>query len=297
MSRPRAFTPLRSWALALALTLPILAPLLIPTLKVEPAVFGEPDEYRYRHELAAYLATAPEKRQRPTGVMLAMSGGSCATIGPLRLSSDGADLYVVYFPSARLSYFHRLADDLVQAKPDFVVVQDAVLTRPVRPVVGLYRRARSYWANRIYGLAGWQDTRQADEAHAGNWKCPLRAPQSDDWDEPSTRVHPFSERHQKFVVAFLTKFSKAKVPVIVASPPANEVSAQYRRKVYRLAHTLISHDGPLHGVTLHRQSALTPKSHFSDPTHLLPQASGPYRTWLNGEIMRVIRKRADEQPS
>ena len=297
MSGPRIFTPLKAWALALILTLPIAAPLLIPALTVDPAVYGEPDEYRYRHELAAYLAIPPGKRQRPKGVMLAMSGGSCATAGPPRLASDGADLYVVYFPFARLSYFQRLADDLVQSNPDFLVVQDAVLTRPVRPVRGLYRRARSYWANKIYSLAGRHDAEQTDQACAGNWKCPLRAPQTDDWDEPSTRVHPFSEHQQKSVVAFLTKFSKAKIPVIVASPPANEVSAQYRREVYRLAQTLISHDGPLHGVTLHRQSAFTPKSHFFDSTHLLPQANGPYRTWLNGEIMRVLRKRANEQPS
>lgn len=295
MNGAGVFAPMGAWALAFALTLPMAAPLILPSLTVEPAVFGEPDEYRYRHELTAYLATPPDRRQRPKGVIFAMSGGSCATVGPLRLASDGADLYVVYFSLARLSYFPRLVDVLLNAKPDFVVVQDAVLTRPTRPVRGVYNRARSYWANKFYGLAGRQDTRQTDEVHDDNWKCPSRARRRAGWDEPLSPVQPFSERQHKNVMAFLTAFSKAEIPVIIASPPANEVSAPYRGNVFRLAHTLISRDGPLPGVTLHRPAALTPKSHFFDPTHLQPAFNGPYRAWLNGEIMRVLRMRGDEQ--
>lgn len=296
MSDARSAAPLWVWAITLALVLPLPAPFFIPSLIGDPAGVLGPNEFRYRHELGEFLKTAPRDRARPTGVMLTMSGGSCATVGPRRLASHGADMFVAYYSAASLNDYSGLIDVLVRAQPDFVVIQDTVLTQPARPLWFPYSQVRAYWRSRIYQLAGRPSAREADQALRNRWRCGtfLRPPRS--WVYTPDRIKPYSEHQRRNVAEFLTQFSKAKIPILIASPPANETTAEYRYKIFQVASALIAQDNTIPGVSLHRQSGLTPRRQFHDPIHLSPGASHTYRTWLNGEIMRIVEKQANERP-
>jgi len=92
---------------------------------------------------------------------------------------------------------------------------------------------------------------------------------------------------------FLSNFSEAGIPVIIASPPGNEFTTRYRHEVFQNAGALVFQKGPVSGVSLHRQSTLTPIAKFGDPMHLWPSANHAYRAWLNDEIVRVLRMRDD----
>ena len=300
MNGPRSVSPLKAWLLALVVALPIALPLLIPMTRIEPVELGVARELRFRHDLAEFLNTDRGVGNRPKGVMLAMSGGKCATVGPIRLADNGVDMYVASYPLATLASFDGLVDVLVDGTPDFIAIQDTVLlrTEPIDRNQFLYAQARSYWYGQIFALARRLNGRELESAENDSWRCWPKSDHRETWavqvqrskagmsfflDQPSTRS-----------IEFLNNFLAAGIPVIIASPPMNTYTVNYRQGVFQAASELVSASTPLQNVSFHRQLKLLPVAHFNGPHHLSSEASQPYRAWLNSEIVRVLRVRENQ---
>jgi len=292
MSNSYRTTPLRVWTFALILTLPMPAPLFLPVTEAKKVGTQYLSEDYYRQELVDYLHTPRTERKRPMGVMLTMSGGSCATAGSLRLVPDGVEMYVIYYSSANLADFYGVADTLIQSDPDFVVIQDTVLVYSRSQVVHLYRQARQFWRKLFFDLSGIQDPHPVELARCYPTTMPLEA-----WPDSVRRsiaiIDPYSERQRKFVEKFLTQFTDIGIPIMITSPPHNEFSALYRSHVFGIASALVRQSPSLSGVSMHRQSEPTPTAQFNDPSHLSASESGAYRSWLNTEVERTLRIQND----
>lgn len=295
MSRAHRSSPLSVWLLALVLVLPISAPLLIPSVEINPTGIEAQNENRYRRELAEYLGPAPGERERPMGVMLTASGGICATEGPRRLSPDGVEMYVAYYSSATISDFQGLTDILIRTKPDFIVIQDIVVTRSTSPIQRLYERARLNWKNRIDNFTRWTNAGNVGQDYQNNQSCRPKSLQQTAWTSVVSRImanaSPYSDSKQRTSVEFLANFSEANIPVLITSPPTNNFTADYRLEMFRNLSALVSQNDSTSGVSLHRQSGLTPATQFADPFHIWPSENEAYRTWLDSEIRRVLGAR------
>ena len=286
MNGARRASPPSAWALALALSIPIAAPLFIPFLSQTPS------EQFYRHELAEFLKSAPGERNYPMGVMLTASGGNCATVGPQRLTANGAGMYVVKHSSGRSEDFQDLLDVLVNNHPDFVVIQDLVLTPPHPAANKNYQQARSDWRNLLVGLAQELHLLTAEQNSDRARRCSTALTPQEFWPDIVQRamrhVRPYSDPQQRKIMNFLGAFPAAGIPVLVASPPQNEFTAGYRSKLFLAVSHLVQQDNSMTGVSLHRQPVLTPGEKFLDPLHLNPDENQAYRAWLNGEIMNAL---------
>ncbi len=288
MNRAWRVTPLRAWVIALILVLPMLAPLLMPSMLPQPVESLYLSDDYYRQELIEYLQTPRAERKRPIGVMLTMSGGSCATVGPLRLAPEGVEMYVIYYPGATLSDFHWVTDTMVQGKLDFIVIQDTVLSFSRSLVYQLYLRSRQYWRKLLYSIIGLQDSKVGELTRCGVKTMPLKA-WSGSVSRSIARIDPYSVRRREYVELFLSRFTDKKIPIMIASPPHNRFTAHYRSLVFDLASELVARGSALSGVSQHRQSEPTPTAQFRDPNHLSPKWSGAYRSWLSTEIERTLR--------
>ncbi len=304
MSDTPSSAPVKAWLIALLVVLPMLLPLVAPFPFVEPAGLRGANEYHYREDLTRLFAQEKAERSAPLGVMLAMSGGNCATVGPLQLAGDGVHMYVAFYPDATAETFAGLIDLLVAGEPDFVVIQDTILVldRPARRfeyASARYEEARSYWTGQLFGLArklgvDFVDQDSSDES----WRCPAIAKQKLMWEEAvqatMRRIDSYSQQRRAESVEFLQKFAAANIPVLIVSPPANNYTVGYGLAVHDAAAELATVGVQNASISLHRQVALTPTEQFNDPMHLSADASQSYRLWLNGEIKRVLRQRHDE---
>lgn len=304
MSDSKRGAPLRAWLLAVVLVTPMLLPLVAPISFVEPAGLRGANAYHYRQDLARFLIEERGEHSGPMGVMLAMSGGNCATVGPLRLATDGASMYVVFFPDATSEAFDSLMDAVLAGEPDFVVIQDTVLVldRPLRRferITDQYEEARSYWSGQVLGFARTLGGPFADiDADEESWRCPALLKQQWMWEDAVQatmgRINSYSQQRRAESVALLDTLSAARIPVIIVSPPSNNYTAGYGLAVHQAAGALLEGSVTYPTVKLRRQPDLTPIAQFNDPMHLAPDASQGYREWLNGEIVQVLEERVDE---
>ncbi len=304
MSDSRYAAPLKAWLIALVLALPMLIPLFAPVSFVEPARLRGANEYHYRHDLSQFLIEDRAARTGPVGVMLAMSGGNCATVGPIQLTVDGAHMYVAFYPDATAETFDGLMDLLVKGQPDFLVVQDTVLIldRPLRrfeQISETYEDARSYWSGQFLGVARKLGMPIVDfDAKDESWRCPAILKQKMMWEDAVEatlrRVDSYSQQRRTESVELLDIFSAANIPVLIASPPANSYTFGYGLAVHDAAGDLIDERPANFTASLHRQETLTPIEQFNDPMHLSPSASQAYREWLNSEIMQTLKERLGE---
>ena len=296
MNRSRHSPPLVAWLLAIAVALPIALPLFLP----RPTGDSQPNEDRFRHELVEFLISNRGNDDSPRGVMLAMSGGSCATVGPRRLSPDGVDLYVAFYYEADLGTFSGLVDVLLDGKPDFVVIQDTVFVRARTPnwARQKYRIARSFWTRQIKGLAGEVGTREANKEVDYNWRCRGWPKERSEWTahivKSIARIRPYSDQLRAEAHDFVKSFTTSGIPVIIASPPTNSYAVDYRSRVFESVSQLMDSGSSIGAVSLHRQSTTLPAELFPDPNHISPEENQPYRDWLNAEIMRVLREQSDQ---
>jgi len=304
LSDVRHAAPLRAWLIAVVLVVPTLLPLVAPISFIEPAGLRGANEYHYRHDLSQFLIEDRAERSGPVGVMLAMSGGNCATVGPIQLMADGVHLYVAFYPDATAETFDGLTDLLVAGRPDFLVVQDTVLVldRPLRrfeQISDKYEEARSYWSGQLIGLArklggGIAGVNANDES----WRCPAISKQEMTWEDAvqatMRRIDSYSQQRRSESVALLDVFSAADIPLLIVSPPSNSYTTGYGLAVHLAASELIDERLATSAVSLHRQPALMPIAQFNDPMHLSPSASKAYREWLNSEIMQVLEQRVHE---
>ena len=304
MSQSRFSAPPTAWLIAFVIVVPMLLPVFAPVSIVEPAGLRGANEYHYRHDLRNFLIEDRAERSGPVCVMLAMSGGNCATVGPIQLSADGVHMYVAFYPDATAETFDGLLDLLVAGQPDFLVVQDTVLVldRPLRRYEKLsvkYEEARSYWSGQLIGLARKFGGQFADfEADDESWRCPAISKQKMMWEDAvqatMRRIDSYSQQRRTESVELLGRFSAANIPVLIASPPANSYTFGYGLAVHEAAGELVDERPANDIVTLHRQENLTPTAQFNDPMHLSPDASTAYREWLNSEIVQVLEERVDD---
>ena len=268
MSSARSVSPLTSWLLAFVMVLPIPLTLFVPFMFVEPAGIEGADETHYRSEISDYLDADRRMDRRATGVMLAMSGGSCATVGPLRLSESGIDLYVAYYYGATIDTFEGLVNVLLDGAPDFIVIQDTVLVMKPTPYQAraLYYKSRTHWYGQFYGLAAKLELLEADTKGNDNWRCGANLVPREAWpdivESASNSISAVTAQKRSQIVGFLGKFDAAGIPVIVAGPPENRYTASYRKDVFQIVQDVVNGDSTLSNVSLHRQSELTPSEHF-----------------------------------
>jgi hypothetical protein len=304
MNERRHAAPRKAWLIAIVIVVPMLLPVFAPISFVEPAGLRGANEYHYRYDLSEFLIEDRAERSRPVGVMLAMSGGNCATVGPIQLTADGVHLYVAFYLDATAGTFDGLMDLLVEGRPDFLIVQDTVLVldRPLRRYEQLsnkYEEARSYWSGQLLGLAQKLGVGFANfEANEESWRCPAISKQKMMWEDAVQatirRIDSYSQQRRTVSVDLLDTFSAANIPVLIASPPANSYTFGYGLAVHEAAGEFID-EGSVNGtVSLHRQASLTPTAQFNDPMHLSPNASQAYREWLNNEIVQVLEGQVDD---
>ena len=299
MNRARRASPPNAWILALLLVLPLPLPLIAPIEFVEPAGLKVATTDYYRHDLATYFSTRRGDFDPPKGVMLAMSGGSCATFGPLQLSEGGVEMYVVTFNEATLKSFQALRDDLILGAPDFLVVQDAVIakTRPSSRSLDLYKTARSYWVGQFRGIVHSQGTYNQQTVTDESWRCPWGPLPQDDWPEivarDKKRVSTYSKQMHDKTMNFLGEFA-ASFPVLIVSQPRNEFTHEYSLEVFSVARALAGPQPTHSSVSFHRQVSAMSAMQFIDPLHLSPGENQPYRDWLNTEIVKVLEGRANQ---
>lgn len=299
MSGHRRSAPPTAWLLAFVTILPMPLPLLVPGEFAQHKILAANEEL-YRRELGEFLGAPRHDDSEMRGVMLAMSGGGCAAIGPRRLADDGVDLYMVVYNEATVMQFRGLVDDIVSGRPEFVVIQDTVLiqTKPGDPIRDRYREARSYWRSLVRrGFAAQNGNRNGDAGGVGNWQCTGWPEARSQWAgkvrSRTDRLLAHPLKQHEAIAEFVGSFSDAGIPVMVVSPPANSYSSDYTSRVHDAARTLLSGEPPITGVSLHRQASLMPDELFPDPFHLSPEKNQPYRDWLNEEIIRVLGERAD----
>lgn len=305
MSGPRRISPPLAWIIALAFVSPLLLSVLAPIEIVEPAGLRGANEYHYRHDLDEFLNLPTERVDRPRGVMLAMSGGSCALVGPRQLAPDGVEMYVVFYPGATLERFDGLLDMLVDSNPDFIVVQDGVVTLAlVEPVqfdewvLDRYSETRSYWTGQLLGIARHFGVQRIEQLEDDNsWRCHARALPKSKWasklDSERYSELVYSERQRKRVIEILSTFTAAEIPVLFVGAPMNTYTADYMTEVHQAARELVANNSALSSTSFHRPSSPLPESDFFDPVHLWPHANSTYREWLNDEIIRVLQDRSD----
>jgi hypothetical protein len=209
-------------------------------------------------------------------------------------------LYVTFYPDATLQSFDKLVDVLVARKPDFIVIQDAVLVieRPGQQVSMLYTWARSYWVGQIYGLARNLGGDKIVPVDDQSWRCGSRILPRSNWPADvqgkMVRISPFSSDKKAEATRFLSPFLEAGIPVLVAGPPTNGYTIEYRTRMLKVVSELLDANPPLPGVSLHWQSELSPADNFLDPLHIMPARNQPYRDWLNSEIVRVLQERKNQ---
>lgn len=299
MSGARSISPMTAWLVALAMVLPMPIPLLVPLMIVEPAGIEGADEIHYRRELAEYLDTDRRIDGRAKGVMLAMSGGSCATVGASRLTESGVEMYVAYYYGATIATFEGLVDLLNDGRPDFIAIQDTVLVMKPTPYQArnLYYKARTHWYGQLYGLGAKLNFLAVDSDENDSWRCGGNFVPREAWPDivvsASNSISTITDQKRSQIVEFLGKFDAAGIPVIIAGPPENRYTASYRQEVFQIVQDVVNANSTLSNVTLHRQSRHTPLEHFYDPLHVAPEANQPYRNWLNNEIIHALRNRED----
>jgi hypothetical protein len=273
-------------------------PIINPFEFVEPAGLKGANDYHYRHDLTNFLGSERKENAASNGVMLAMSGGNCATAGSLRLAPDGVSLYAAFYPSATIDAFDGLIDDIVAGKADFVVIQDSVLVsaQPLRTFEKMsakYDQARSYWSGQLHGLAPESGALEDEEA----WRCPAISKPQSAWAavvaDATAAIEPFSTQQQLAVADFLQDFSAAGIPVFIVGSPANSYTVEYRAKMHHAARELVGTDLAVGDVSFHQHATQLPDEDFSDPMHLSPSANQPYRYWLNDEIVKTLQDKSD----
>lgn len=292
-------SPPTAWLITFFLVLPIPLPLIYPIMMVDPGEFEGANEFVYRQQVAQFLERGRSGDNRSRGVMLAMSGGSCATVGPHMLSANGAEMHVVFYPEASPESFHGLIEVLVDGKPDFVVIQDTVLVRSQssRAATALlsYNSARSYWRGQFAGLARKLNGHEFGLADSDNWRCPWPSQPQSSWPELVNRyveqISPYSEARNVQVVEFIRRLSAIETPVVIVAPPANKFTSKYRRQVFQAASAMADASPPLPNVSFHRQPQLMPTELFINPFHLSRESSQSYRTWLNNVVTGVLQVR------
>ena len=292
------FSPVAAWLIALLVVFPMPWPLISQSSNSVSAT-ADVIKSRYHEDLAEFLQAPQEDDGSARGVMLAMSGGGCATIGPHRLAPQGAKLFSVVHNNAQLTHFLGLVDTITNGNVDFVVIQDTVVTKTQQreQLREKYWVVRTFWRDRVYELIQDLGAERLVRIDKELWKCDGWPKERDDWaaevDSGFARLTPYSEQRRVDIVSFIEEFDRLGIPVIIASAPTNSYSVAYSMKVHETASKLVHADPRLATVSLHRQPASMDDTLFPDPFHIRPEANQPYREWLNGVIMRVLQEHSD----
>ena len=297
MSNVRRISPPASWLIALVIASPIILPLLLPSTKLQPVRAA--NETHYRRDLVEFLSSPGAGDDRPRGVMLAMSGGGCAAVGPSVLAANGVEMYLTVYNDATLAHFRGLLDVLVQSKPDFIVIQDTVLVLEKRSdwLRDGYLRARTFWREKLRGVMQQTGARQLNDQEINDWRCAGWPKDRATWtsyvEEQMVRILPNSEERRTHVANFIDVFADSNIPVIIAGPPMNPYTIDYSAKMHAAARQLVDSERRKHAVSFHRQIRPMPAAHFPDPFHLSPDKNQPYRDWLDSVIKRALQERSD----
>jgi hypothetical protein len=291
--------PAASWLIALAMA---VVPALIFLRWIEtPGILGDvPLIGHMRTQIDDYLSDPPGRRDRMRGVMLAASGGLCAVAGDRQLPDGGPDLLVLAFPRATFDDYYPLINQLAAKRPDFIVIQSAVLTRSTwlkRQVSFPYDHEYSLFAGtfifRVRQALIWKAPETyplvTADRYCGDKPLPAGAWKRQEDSLANSTEGQFEGPARDRLFRGLEILADAGIPVIVAGVPRYDASAAYGESLMSRSRSLIAGaPRPVAGITFHDFPELLPKALFQDPLHVAPSVRPRYRAWLAGEIRNTL---------
>jgi len=301
MRRPVRPAPAASWLIALTM---VLVPFLFFLHWITtPGILGDvPLIEHMRKQIDDYLSDPPGRRDRLRGVMLVASGGLCAVSGDMQLPDDGPDLLVLAFPRATIDDYYPLVDQLAARRPDFVVIQSAVLTRSTalqRQVQFPYDHEYSLFAGtfifRVRQALIWKAPETYPIVTADRY-CNTKRMAAGLWQRQEAALAnsiegQFEGPARDRVFRALDKFADAGIPVMVVGVPRYDTVAAYGESLMSRSQSLIAGaPHPMTGVSFHAFPKLLPKAVFQDPLHVAPPVRPQYRAWLAGEIRNTLHR-------
>lgn len=300
MRLPTAWRPMVAWAVAAVLCAPLALSLLVfgPLAEQDAATAGMD---AYVELLERDFAPPPEDAEVRRGLVFAMSGLNCATVGPKRLPGGRIDLTVVTRPAASLLDFRLLIDPVIAARPDFVIVQSTMLV--VAPRSALWnaaKGARSFWRRFFHtsmqllvieGLLGREDTWAPEPETPFRCGRPRTWPMKESQDALgwlTYRMMPPVDRRRDQMRAILLRFAEAGIPVLIVTPPVNGFAEAYYARVNEEARSTVGPAAGTAAIFFLEPSRLWPDEQFLDLMHIDPSRNESYRAWLSAAIAAAV---------
>lgn len=300
MRLPAAWRPMVAWAVAAVLCAPLVLSLLMFSLLMDPSSVLPAELQEYAELLDRGFAPAPEDAPEDAnmrrGVVFATSGLACATNGPKRLPGERLEIIVVSKISASLLQFGLLIDRAIAARPDFVVVQSALLVSTVwNAPPNAADAARYFWRHQVLALMPGLiplDPRDPRGRGATFRQCPAKTLPVEQWQDNlkwlTGQIMPFENHQRDQTRTILLRLAEAGIPVLIVTPPASGMSEAYHARVNEEARSTL---GPVAGaaaVSFLEPPTLWPSEQFIDPVHIKPDRAESYRAWLAAAILAAL---------
>ncbi|MCH8953083.1 MAG: hypothetical protein IID49_13305 [Proteobacteria bacterium] len=297
MRLPAAWRPLIAWAVAAVLCAPLALSMLFFHLLMDPNVALTVEQEEYLESLdrgfAAQPEDAPADANMRRGVVFATSGLACAITGPMRLPGERVEIMALSTNAASLLHFGVLIGPAIAARPDFVVVQSALLVPAEWNILpSAAAAARYFWRGQVLAMMPVLVRSDPPPGVTPVSWCPAKTMPLEQWQDAlkslAGQIMPFANRRRDRTRALLHRFAEAGIPVLVVTPPVNEFSEAYHARVNQEARSTM---GPVAGaaaVSFLEPPTLWSGEQFIDPVHIKPDQAEPYRAWLSAAILTAL---------
>jgi len=237
-----------------------------------------------------FTSLGDEATESARGLLITSSGLYCALKNDQSGNTAAAvDLQSIFLPGSSVLSFAGVTGAIEKAKPDFIVLQGAVLTKKAR-----FSKPRR-WVHQLkrYWIVTLSSIHPFVESVFLKLHCTFSSVDESTWDgyveAEIVKLQSLSSSDKKVQEEFVNTLLAFGKPVIIVNQPYPGVAQDYRQVISNAVTRVISRVRTAEHVHQLRYRAVHGNSQFPDPFHPSPELSTIFSRWFNNEVNRLIK--------